>query len=213
MLLTKLINLEASRKSALIAAGLAEFSRRGYDDASTNRIAVQAGISKNLMFHYINSKKEFFLFLYDDCFSIINEQYVSNINLEETDIFRRLRNIYMEKIKFIRAHPLVFSFLYKSLFIQSPEIADYLKQKEQSTVLSSFQIITENIDSTSFRDDLDVEKCKQLIVWSINGYGNQVLAAQPDANHQLANIETVRIEFDGFLHELEKAFYKKEVTL
>lgn len=213
MLLTRLINLEASRKSALIEAGLAEFSERGYDDASTNRIAAKAGISKNLMFHYINSKKEFFLFLYDDCFSIINEQYVSHINLEETDIFRRLRNIYMEKIKFIRAHPLVFSFLYMSLFIQSPEIADYLKQKEQSAMLSSFQVITENIDTTFFRDDLDAAKCKQLIVWSINGYSSQVLAAQPDAEHQLLNIETVGIEFDGFLHELEKAFYKKEAIL
>ena len=53
--MTKLLELDTQRRDAILNAALKEFSSQGYDNASTNVIAKEAGISKALMFHYVRN--------------------------------------------------------------------------------------------------------------------------------------------------------------
>lgn len=53
----KLLELIPQKRDAILNAALKEFSSQGYDKASTNIIAKEAGISKALMFHYVSSKQ------------------------------------------------------------------------------------------------------------------------------------------------------------
>lgn len=62
---TKLLDLNTERRDAILNSALKEFTLRGFDDASTNVIAKEAGISKALMFHYVSNKQELFLVVYD----------------------------------------------------------------------------------------------------------------------------------------------------
>ncbi len=48
---TKLAGLEPQKRNAILNAALKEFALKGFDNASTNIIAKDAGISKALMFH------------------------------------------------------------------------------------------------------------------------------------------------------------------
>ncbi len=57
------INTNDPKIQRILNAGLREFSQRGYEEASTNRIAKAAGMSKALMFHYVKSKEELFFAL------------------------------------------------------------------------------------------------------------------------------------------------------
>ncbi|MBC1744267.1 helix-turn-helix transcriptional regulator [Listeria welshimeri] len=52
--------LNEERKIVLLNSALMEFVSKGYDEASTNTIAKNAGISKSLMFHYVTNKNSFF---------------------------------------------------------------------------------------------------------------------------------------------------------
>lgn len=61
----KLLDLEPQRRDAILNAALKEFAVQGYDNASTNVIAKNAGISKALMFHYVSNKQELFFIVYD----------------------------------------------------------------------------------------------------------------------------------------------------
>ncbi|MDF2616285.1 MAG: Transcriptional regulator, TetR family, partial [Sedimentibacter sp.] len=106
----KLLNLESKRREEIINAALKEFAAKGFDDASTNVIAKEARISKSLMFHYVNNKKDFFLFLYDYCLEIIKKEYFDLIDLDEKDIFERLSNTYMLKVKVLKKYPWIFDF-------------------------------------------------------------------------------------------------------
>src|SRR5690554_7167350 len=94
----KFLSLDPERRNAILNAALKEFAGKGFDEASTNVIAREAGISKPLMFHYVKNKKDFFLFLYDYCLEILEKEYFSRINLQEKDIFERLRQTYLLKI-------------------------------------------------------------------------------------------------------------------
>ena len=63
------------------------------------------------------------------------------------------------------------------------------------------------IDVSKFRVDLNVEKCKQFILWANVGFTNQILDnirnsadKNPDYNHIITTL-------DDYLDELRKVFY------
>lgn len=64
---------------------LNEFATKGYEEASTIIIAKNAGISKGLMFHYVNSKKDLFLYLYDYTIEIILDDFFGSISQKRLD--------------------------------------------------------------------------------------------------------------------------------
>lgn len=53
--------LPADRREHILSAGIREFSRKTYADASTDSITEACGISKGLLFHYFGSKRAYYL--------------------------------------------------------------------------------------------------------------------------------------------------------
>lgn len=86
------------RRDAILNAALKEFILQRYDKASTNVIAKEAGIFKMLMFHYISSKQELFLQVYNYFDDLMKREYFELMNYEEKDIFNRLRQSYTLQI-------------------------------------------------------------------------------------------------------------------
>ena len=106
----KLLELEPQRRDAILNSALKEFSIQGYDNASTNIIAKNAGISKALMFHYVSNKQELFLVVYDYFSELIRKEYFELMNYEESDIFNRLRQSYFLQIKMSEKYPWILDF-------------------------------------------------------------------------------------------------------
>lgn len=204
----KLLNLESKRREEIINAALKEFAAKGFDDASTNVIAKEAGISKSLMFHYVNNKKDFFLFLYDYCLEIIKKEYFDLIDLDEKDIFERLSNTYMLKVKVLKKYPWIFDFTKVVVFTDSEDVKKELDERRKNLDEYSLMNFYGDIDISKFRDNLDVEKSKQLIYWAIGGYANKILEEIRNDENYVANYEKIGVEFNGYLNELRKSFYK-----
>jgi hypothetical protein len=207
-LFEKLLNLESKRREEIINAALKEFAAKGFDDASTNVIAKEAGISKSLMFHYVNNKKDFFLFLYDYCLEIIKKEYFDLIDLDEKDIFERLSNTYMLKVKVLKKYPWIFDFTKVVVFTDSEDVKKELDERRKNLDEYSLMNFYGDIDISKFRDNLDVEKSKQLIYWAIGGYANKILEEIRSDENYVADYEKIGVEFNGYLDELRKSFYK-----
>lgn len=204
----KLLNLEEKRREDILNAAMKEFASKGFDDASTNIIAKEAGISKSLMFHYVNNKKDFFLFLYDYCMKIIQEEYFALVDCSEKDILERLRQTYLLKVKVMKKHYWIFDFIKVAVYTNSDAVKKELDEKRKQTEISSFQNFYGDIDASKFKDGLDVEKCKQLIYWSVGGFANHVLEEMRHEEISEADYEKIGTDFDVYLNELRKAFYK-----
>ncbi len=204
----KLLNLESKRREEIINAALKEFAAKGFDDASTNVIAKEAGISKSLMFHYVNNKKDFFLFLYDYCLEIIKKEYFNLIDLDEKDIFERLSNTYRLKVKVLKKYPWIFDFTKVVVFTDSEDVKKELDERRKNLDEYSLMNFYGDIDISKFRDNLDVEKSKQLIYWAIGGYANKILEEIRSDENYVADYEKIGVEFNGYLDELRKSFYK-----
>lgn len=58
----KFLSLDKEKQDRIINAAMKEFAQKGYDKASTNEMVKEAGISKGLLFHYFQNKKQLYFF-------------------------------------------------------------------------------------------------------------------------------------------------------
>lgn len=205
--MAKLLNLESERRDAVLNAALKEFVLQGYDNASTNVIAKEAGISKALMFHYVSSKQELFFIVYDYFFDIIKREYLELMDYDEKDIFVKLRQSYYLQIKLLEKYPFIFDF---NKLLQSTNSNEVNKQLENRMIeqhSSCYPKLFDEIDETKFRKGLDIEKCKQFIFWSNIGFTNQILDKIRNNEKSYMDGEAIMSELDGYFEELRKIFY------
>jgi AcrR family transcriptional regulator len=205
---TRLQDLTSERRDAILNAALKEFSLKGFDDASTNKIAKAAGISKSLMFHYVSSKHELFLFVYDYFAELLNREYYQLINYDETDIFNRLRQSYALQIKLLKKYPWILDFSKLSSVTSSNEINNELTKRHSIQNTTCYPSIFELISEARFRANLDIEKCKQIIYWSNVGFTNQILETIRNTEH--SSIDYIKISklLNEYINDLESIFYQ-----
>jgi TetR/AcrR family transcriptional regulator len=205
---TKLLDLEPQRRDAILNAALKEFALRGFDNASTNVIAKEAGISKALMFHYINSKQELFLFVYDYFTELLDKKYYVKMDFTEKDIFYRLRQSYLLQIELIKQYPWIFEFSRFSIATNSDEVNKALDDRTDKKQSSCRYQIFDMIDASKFRAGLDIEKCKQFILWANIGFTNQILDDIRNSRTSNLDYQHIITTLDEYFDELRKIFYR-----
>lgn len=203
----KLADLEDKRRDAILNAALKEFALKGFDEASTNVIAKESGISKALLFHYVNSKKDLFLFLYDYCTKLIYKEYLDIMNFHERDIFERLRQSYILQLELLQKHPWIFEFNQLST-TKSDEINKEMGKRRERKQLLCYENMFDAVDESSFREGLDKERCKQLIFWANAGFTNEILEEIRNSKKNELDYDVIIVKLDAYLNELKKIFYK-----
>lgn len=207
-MLSKMDNLDSCRRDAILNAALKEFAKNGFDEASTNIMAKEAGISKGLMFHYVNNKKDLFLYLYDYCSEMVNKEYLEVMNFDEKDTIERLRQSYLLQIELMQKHPWIFEFINMTATPMSEEIQKELEKRAGRKQSLCYESMFEIADADSFKEGLDVKRCRQLIYWANIGFTNQILEDIRNTERKDLDYDHIIAELDGHLKELRKIFYK-----
>lgn len=205
---SKLSDLESQRRNVILNAALKEFALKGFDNASTNVIAKEAGISKALMFHYVNSKQELFLFVYDYFTGLLDKEYYMQMDYTQKDIFERLRQSYLLQIELIKQYPWIFEFAKLSLKTSSEEVSKELEERAGKKKSSCCDQLFDRIDESKFRAGLDIEMCKQIIFWAIVGFTDEILDAIRNSEYTALDDGLIAGKLDGYFEELRKIFYK-----
>ncbi|MGG5368482.1 helix-turn-helix domain-containing protein [Enterococcus sp. AZ196] len=203
------INLEEPKIQGIINAALREFSQRGYDEASTNRIAKAAGMSKALMFHYVKSKKELLLLLLDYCGRTIEDDYLNKIDLEEKDIFKRLLQSYSLQIELMKKNPWIFDFTDLRIETKSTTINQKLAEIATQKQLPCAEELFKNIDESKFRKDLNIDRCKQLILWGNSGFTTEILAELKNTEYKNIDYQAISVKLAEYLEDLRRVFYEE----
>lgn len=203
----KLLDLEPLRRDAILNAALKEFTLKGFDKASTNVIAKEAGISKALMFHYVNNKQELFLCMYDFFAELLDKEYFMKLDFSEKDIFKRLRQSYLIQIELLKRYPWIIEFNKLSITTNSDEVNKALENKVNENQSSCGHQIFDMIDVSKFRVGLDIEKCKQFILWVNIGFTNQILDDIRNSETSKLDCKRIIITLDEYFDELRKVFY------
>ena len=169
------INTNDPKIQRILNAGLREFSQRGYEEASTNRIAKAAGMSKALMFHYVKSKED----------------------------------SYILQFELIKGNPCILVFTIvkfkKTSVMINQKVADLAKRQHSSCEKDLF----EGIDETKFRTGLNVDRCKQLILWGNIGFTNEILEELKNTNPEQIDYQAITDKLTQYLEDLKNVFYQE----
>jgi AcrR family transcriptional regulator len=205
---SKFLSLEPAKRAPIVNAALKEFARKGFDDASTNGIVKEAGISKGLLFHYFNTKKELFLFLFDYSVEILKTEYLALLNTDERDIFARYRHAALLKIDIIHKHPHVFDFIGVAAFTDAEQVKEELETRRKEVRMIVLSKLFENIDVSKFRPGVDVKRAINIIVWAIEGYEKQVQQELQGTPLSQIDYDAFLRDFDAYIDLLKNCFYE-----
>ena len=101
----RFFSLPAEKQQAIINAGYRVFSQNSYKNSPMSEIADAAGISKSLLFHYFHNKKEFYLFLWENCAEITIEYLTKYKCYEQENLFEQMERGMRAKMEIIRRYP------------------------------------------------------------------------------------------------------------
>ncbi len=206
---TKFWNLDKEKQDRIVNAAMKEFSQKGYNLASTNQIVKEAGISKGLLFHYFQNKKQLYLFLFDYGYDRIVEEFYQKIDLSEKDFFKRTREAVMIKMELLTIYPDIFKFMEEALLEDSAEIKVELEKRKKEFIKINMEKFFEGIDYSKFREDVDLKIVLKIITFTLEKLSEEALfQAKLSPTHEF-DYEKIRMEAEDYFAVLMKGFYKQ----
>ena len=113
------------RRAQLIQLGIDLFSQHAYEDISIDGVAVAAGISKGLLYHYFRSKREFYV---ETVRAASRRLQLLTMPDPELPPSARLRAALDAHLRYIQEHGPVYSAVYGSSIAIAPEIRQILDE-------------------------------------------------------------------------------------
>ncbi|MGM0921458.1 MAG: TetR/AcrR family transcriptional regulator [Bacillota bacterium] len=205
---SKFLNLDKEKQDRIINSAMKEFAQNGYDKASTNEIVKEAGISKGLLFHYFQNKKQLYLFLYDHMVDILMEKIMEKINWDEKDIFARYRQIALLKIEIYQIYPEMLSFAKSIYKDSSPAVKIDINRRAKELFESSFNKLFSEIDLSKFKKGIDIKKAINIINWTLEGFAYQYQEKALSLSLEQIDTEETMAEMEEYLKILRNSLYE-----
>jgi TetR/AcrR family transcriptional regulator len=185
-----------------------EFAQKGYINASTDNIVKEADISKGALFYYFNNKKGLFLFLYDYAVNIVKTGIMMKFNENEKDIFERRRQASRLKIEILIKHPEIYDFIAAAYMEDSIEVKSDLDSRNKKLLAIGQVKLNEGIDTSKFKEDVDVKRAIEIITWTIEGFTNKEMGRIKSFSLDELDFNELLKEMDIYLEMMKKSFYK-----
>ena len=169
----KFLELPNEKQLKIINAGFEYFGKYGYKGANAEDIANRAGISKGLLFYYFKNKESYYLFLCEFCQNLMLESFQETDFQEITDFFELIDFATKAKLKIITEYPFITDFSVNLIADKSIKVGSKSEEYVNNAIYNSFDIYFKNIDFTPFKEEIDVKKIYQMMLWLSEGYINE----------------------------------------
>ncbi len=211
-------NLEEAKKQKIINAGFLVFAEYGYAKASVDEIVKAAEISKGSLFYYFESKKNFYLYLYNYCGSQLEKLVDSPGSdgrptyMQYTDFFERLNCIQELKTRHFADYPQMYNFMKKVVFNSSPAIRDEISKVNSKYIEERGMLFFQGLDYSNFKEGINPMMVIQLITWISEGCANTIIMKNKLAGKSDNSIDfnEVLVMYRAYIDMLRKNFYKEE---
>ena len=119
----KFFSLPEQKRQTIINAGYRVFSQNSYKNSPMSEIAAEAGISKSLLFHYFQNKKDLYLYLWDNCARMTIEVLTRYGCYTQEELFVSMERGMRAKMELIRQYPDMANFTIRAFYEKDPEIS------------------------------------------------------------------------------------------
>jgi len=208
-LYTNFENLPEEKKKRIIDACMEEFARNGYDKASTNNIVKKAGISKGAIFHYFGNKKNLYLYILDYVISYMTKRLYDIIGTPSADVFERIMNTGLAKIRLVYEEPLMYEIFYMAFISTPEELKEEIQKRYNKIYAENVPAFIENIDMSRFRKDINPAKALETIMLFIDALSNKYINIyrNKSANEVLMEMDKLVEEYKEYFEILKRGLY------
>jgi len=199
------MSLEPGKRDRILNSAMKEF-RYGYNKASTDTIAKEAGISKGLLYHYFDTKEELYAFLVSYAADLMQKEYFDMMDLGQRDILEGFWQACLLKRDITEHYPFLYDFIYGIYVYKSDipnvEISEIYAKSQQTIEEDLFN----RFDTQLLRADVDPKRALAVISWTMNGFFDAFKNGVLVENH---NYDQFLEELRNYLDILRLCFYKK----
>ena len=202
-------NLSEDKKQRILEACILEFAEKGYERASTNTMIKDAQISKGILFHYFGNKKSLFLYVVEYCLQIIIIEYRKYPLQKSTDIFDRIIELGVIKLKVTHANPNI-SKLILQAFMNTPEgIRTEIEDKYKQLSNEFLPPIFKDIDSSKFRNGVNPKKALEIVMLFLEALqGKYTKEYQNQEQELLGDMDKIMKDYKEYIEILKYGMYK-----
>jgi TetR/AcrR family transcriptional regulator len=200
----KFHNLPLEKQSTIINAALDTFGTNGYKKTSVNDIANAAGISKAMIFHYFNTKKDLYFYLLNFCINLVMEEINDKLDSIITDFFERIKMATMLKVAVIKKYPATLSYLNSVYYETNEEVKDDIASMMSQGDTFRNKYVFEGLDYSKFKDGVDVTLVMKMLMWISEGFVN------PSKSLRTEDLDTICNDFYESLNLLRNNLYKEQ---
>ena len=140
--------------------------------------------------------------------SITMNEFLNLIDTNEFDFIERMKQVSLLKMKLYAEHPDIMNFMGTLILTEELEFPEDLISRLDDLKRLGNEKMYENVDTSLFRDDVDVNKVYQLIRWSIEGYQNELTYRLKGKKMSEVDMDPLWDEFYEYLDIMKKSFYK-----
>jgi hypothetical protein len=136
------------------------------------------------------------------------KEYYTKVDLEERDIFERLKNLVTIKMELLSKYPDVFNFLVSAMQEDDYNLKDNIQSKNEDMIAKNFKLLLSNIDKGRFRDDIDADTAIEMIMLTFDGYANSELLKMKVTGFNQNLSDKWLDDFDKYIKTMKKIYYK-----
>ncbi len=191
------------KQKPVINAAISTFAAKGYRKASMNDIALSAGISKSMVFHYFGSKRELYLFLLEYC----GERLAKAMDCVQgscvADFFDTIMDAAKAKLLLMKEYPSILFFLSSAFNERDTEVEKEVKELVAKNMRLSGHFVLESTDAEKFKPGIDISLVFKILMYFTEGY----LSRAPVKNS--SDIGCMIDELDACMNLMRNNFYKE----
>ena len=170
----KFFALSKDKQDRILNAGYRVFSQNSYKKSPMNEIALEADISKSLLFFYFKNKKEFYVFLMKTAAETTQNCLLASGCYQETDIFEMMYKALEAKINLMHQYPDMSNFSIKAYYEEDEEV-----KSEIQKIIAPFTKLSTNktlppLDPSVYKEGLDLRLMYQNMYLASEGYMYQM---------------------------------------
>ncbi len=186
---------KAMTSEKILDAALVEIAERGYEAASTNRIAAVAGVAKGSIFQHFGSKANLYLTLFVRELDRMLEELDRFDATADAPVFERIVDVLAWKARYAAGHPEATKLLLEAFSAPPDGCADAIRGRAADLAKVSIRRFFGELDWSRFRPELSREQVYRILETAANGLQATYVRAGIDVRY----MESIRNDSIAFM--------------
>jgi TetR/AcrR family transcriptional regulator len=192
--------LQLYNKEKILDACFEVFAQYGYANTSTTMLADAAGISKALIFHHFNSKKDLYLCVLDRCFEKGRIDMGFDILLDNLDFFDAKEQTSIIKFHYYKHNPSLTKIIREAFYATPAEVKTEIQDKFGALFAKNEKEWKRSFEKVALKDGVDRDQAFRLVMLIFDYFDHKYISEfQNSENLDEAYLQIILEERKSFL--------------